>query len=233
MRIHYLQHVSFEGLACIKDWACQRQGRLSASLLFLNEPFPDPDDFDALVVMGGPMGVYDVSRFAWLTAEKRYIEQSLKKGKKIVGICLGAQLIADVLGAKVYQNPFKEIGWHPVTRIAMPGASEMEPLFPEHFYAFHWHGDTFDLPAGSVHLAKSQACHHQAFFHPSGALGLQFHLEVTEKSIELLLQHCEDELVAGPYIQSAGEIRRQRERIRPSNDCMGGVLDLFLGNPAA
>lgn len=233
MRIHYLQHVPFEGLGYVAEWAERRRDRLTASFLFSDEPLPDPADFDALVVMGGPMGVHDTSEFSWLTEEKRFIERSLAAGKKIVGICLGAQLVADVLGARVYPNPTKEIGWYPVTRTRMAGTLEMGPLFPERFDAFHWHGDTFDLPSGSVHLAESRACRHQAFYHPSGALGLQFHLESTRESIEMLLHHCGEELVPGKYIQGREQIRAQAARIRLSNDCMARVLDRFLANPAA
>jgi GMP synthase (glutamine-hydrolysing) len=225
MRIHYLQHVPFEGLGYIDAWARQQNHDVSATALFGGDPLPALDGFDLLVVMGGPMGVYDTDEYAWLTPEKRFIEQALGAGKKVLGICLGAQLMADVLGAKVYKNRHKEIGWHPVARAAGAQAPLLADLFPEQFFAFHWHGDTFDLPAGAVHLALSEACPHQAFFYPPAALGLQFHLESTRPSIEQLIAHCGHELVPGPYIQSAADIRAQAERIGPSNDRMRALLN--------
>jgi GMP synthase (glutamine-hydrolysing) len=227
MRIHYLQHVPFEGLGHIETWALQQGHGLSATALFSGEPLPTPEAFDLLVIMGGPMGVYDTDEYAWLTPEKRFIEQALRAGKKVLGICLGAQLMADVLGAKVYKNRHKEIGWHPVARAAGADNSPLADLFPAQFQAFHWHGDTFDLPAGALHLAQSEACRHQAFFYPPGVLGLQFHLESTEASIAQLIANCGDELVPGPYIQGEVDIREHRDRIAPSNARMRAILDFL------
>jgi GMP synthase (glutamine-hydrolysing) len=227
MRIHYLQHVPFEGLGYIDTWARQQGHGVSATALFSDEPLPPLDSFDLLVVMGGPMGVYDTAEYVWLTPEKRFIEQVLRAGKKVLGICLGAQLMADVLGTRVYKNNHKEIGWYPVARAAGAQNAPLSSLFPDCFFAFHWHGDTFDLPAGALHLARSEACRHQAFFYPPGLLGLQFHLESTTESIDQLIAHCGHELVPGPYIQSAADIRGQSERIGPSNDRMRAILSYF------
>jgi GMP synthase-like glutamine amidotransferase len=224
MRIHFLQHVPFEGLGHVRKWADHRHDTVTGTLLYENSVLPKPADFDLLVVMGGPMGVYDTSEHPWLTPEKRFIEQALQAEKKIVGICLGAQLIADVLGATVSANPSKEIGWFPVSRTSDAEASDFNSVFPETVHAFHWHGDTFELPKGAIHLAESRACRHQAFYYPPGVLGLQFHLESTAESIELLLHHCGHELVSGPYIQSADRIRSNFDLIGPSNACMERIL---------
>ncbi len=225
MRIHYLQHVPFEGLGHIDTWARQHGHPISATALFGGQPLPPLPAFDLLVVMGGPMGVYDTDAHPWLIHEKRFLEQALAAQKKILGICLGAQLLADVLGAKVYRNRHKEIGWHVVSRAAGAQGAPWTALFPESFFAFHWHGDTFDLPTGAVHLARSEACPHQAFFCPPGLLGLQFHLESTAESIDQLIANCGQELVPGPYIQNPVDIRGQGERIGPSNERMGAILN--------
>lgn len=227
MHIHYLQHVPFEGLGYIEQWAARQGHSLSATALFADEPLPPPESFDLLVIMGGPMGVYDTDRFDWLTREKRFLEKVLKASKPAIGICLGAQLMADVLGAKVYRNPHKEIGWHPVTRTPATQGSGWTEIFPERFQAFHWHGDTFDLPHGALHLCRSEACRHQAFFYPPAALGLQFHLESTRSSIDQLLTHCRDELVTAPYIQSADQIQGEDKWIAPSNGLMHAILDFY------
>ncbi|MBI5552102.1 MAG: type 1 glutamine amidotransferase [Desulfobacterales bacterium] len=228
MRIHYLQHVPFEGLGHIETWARQQGHGLTATALFSGEPLPAPEALELLVIMGGPMGVYDSAEYPWLVREKRFIEQALAAKKKVLGICLGAQLMADVLGARVYKNRHKEIGWFPVTRTQGAQSPPWTGLLPEHFFAFHWHGDTFDLPAGAVHLAQSVACRHQAFFYPPAALGLQFHLESTQQSIEQLIFHCGHELVPEPCIQSEADIRGQYERIAPSNERMESILNFLV-----
>lgn len=227
MRIHYLQHVPFEGLGCIEEWAENQGHSLSATALYADEPLPPSEAFDFLIVMGGPMGVNDTDRFAWLNREKRFLEKVFAASKPVIGICLGAQLMADVLGARVYKNPQKEIGWHPVTRTTAARDSEWKAILPERFQAFHWHGDTFDLPDGALHLARSEACRHQAFFYPPAALGLQFHLESTRSSVEQLIHHCGDELTPAPYIQSAAQIQEEDKPIAPSNRLMYAILDFY------
>lgn len=235
MRIHYLQHVPFEDLGYIDQWASQRDHSISKTSLFLNEPMPDLSRLDCLMILGGPMGVYDTSDYPWLKKEKQFIERAMERKKSVLGICLGAQLIADVLGARVYKNRYSEIGWHAVSRTKTAEQSPLQHIFPKSFYAFHWHGDTFDLPTGAVHLAESQACSHQAFSYGPRITGLQFHLESTQANIEKLIKHCGNELVPGPYIQNVNEIQDKSDLIEPSNRCMESVLDFmefnFKNNP--
>lgn len=228
MRIHYLQHVPFEGLGHIAEWADAHGHPVSKTALYADEPLPKPDLFDLLIVMGGPMGVHDTVLHPWLIKEKYFIEAALRAEKHVLGICLGAQLMADVLGARVYPNRHKEIGWHPVSRGAAVHGTEWAKIIPSRFDAFHWHGDTFDLPSGAAHLVRSEACRHQAFFHPPCALGLQFHLESTPESIDLLIRHCGHELTEAPYIQGEARIRAQKDKIPESNALMGKMLDFFL-----
>jgi GMP synthase (glutamine-hydrolysing) len=224
MRIHYLQHVPFEDAGFIAHWAAEGGHRLSRTAIFDGDPFPDMDAFDLLAVMGGPMGVHDDREHEWLTPEKKFIETALGRNTPVVGICLGAQLMADVLGARVYRNDHREIGWHPVARSAPAGDTAFKEIIPERFDAFHWHGDTFDLPAGAVHLAENEACRHQAFFYPPFAVGLQFHLESTRESIEAIMHHCADELIDAPYVQNENRIRNQADSIARSNGLMGAIL---------
>ena len=236
MRIHFLQHVPFETPGCVERWAAQRGYGLSGTALYADQPLPEPNAFDHLLVMGGPMGVHDESEYAWLTKEKHFIEKTVAAGKRIMGICLGAQLIAHVLGARVYQNPEKEIGWFEVTRTqasaeGTPSATELDIIdsgLPERFQAFHWHGDTFSLPPGARHLFQSAACRHQAFFSPAGILGLQFHLEITTPGILSLLENCGHELVDGRFIQDAATIRSQMALVPGSNRYMFDLLDAFF-----
>jgi GMP synthase-like glutamine amidotransferase len=199
LRIHYLQHVPFEGPANIATWAHARSHSVTGSALFGGEAPPSLEAFDALVVMGGPMSVHDEAQYAWLVAEKKLIEKSIKSAKLVLGVCLGAQLLAEVLGAKVYRNDYKEIGWFPVRHVQEVSVAAG---FPRTFTAFHWHGETFDLPAGAVHLAESDGCANQAFEFGGKALALQFHLEVTRASVEGLIQNCAADITSGLYVQS-------------------------------
>ena len=224
MRIRWFQHVSFEGLGSIEPWARERRHDIRVTRFYRDEPVPDSSDFDWLIVMGGPMGVGDEALFPWLTREKKAIENAIRASRAVLGICLGAQLIGNVLGAPVYRNEHREIGWFPV-ELTEPGRSS--PLFgslPERFEAFHWHGDTFDLPAGAIHIARSEACRHQAFQYGDRVVGLQFHLETTPQSAADLVQNCADELVEGPFIQPASDLLAPPERFRVINQAMSELL---------
>jgi GMP synthase-like glutamine amidotransferase len=119
------------------------------------------DGFDWLIVMGGPMNVYQYRDYPWLRAERRVIRDAVSANKRVLGVCLGAQLIADALGGKVFQNDHKEIGWFPVS--AVPEGADSPFVFPHETTVFHWHGDTVSLPPGGVWLARSPGCEHQAF----------------------------------------------------------------------
>ena len=224
MNIHWLQHVPFEGLGTIEKWAERTGHTLSCTRLFDGDLLPHLDQFGMLVVMGGPMGIYDEQEYPWLTAEKSFIRATLDAGRPVLGICLGAQLIADVLGARVFANKQKEIGWFPVTRTdAVP--SGLEGVLPKNQTVFHWHGDTFDLPADAVHLYSSLACRNQAFLYKDRVLALQFHLETTSESAIPLIQNCRNELVPGLSIQTEREIIESIEKFARINETMARILE--------
>jgi GMP synthase-like glutamine amidotransferase len=232
MRIHHLQHVPFEGLGSIEAHLLERGDRLSATHLYRNESLPDVDSFDALIVMGGPMGVMDVQEYPWLTAEKQLIAAAIAAGKKVLGICLGAQLIATTLGAKIYRNRDREIGWWPVTRTLVTTSNPESKLLSEGCVPFHWHGDTFDLPDGAVQLASSAACEQQAFALGRQVIGLQFHLETTPDAARALIKHGGDELDGSRYVQSAEQMLADSSLFTSSNRLMANLLDLWLSSPA-
>jgi GMP synthase-like glutamine amidotransferase len=143
MKIHYLQHVPFEDLANIESWARSRDHDLSKTLLFAGDSLPRMPDFDWLIIMGGPMNIHEEDRYPWLAKEKEFIHQAIASDKIVLGICLGAQLMADVLGGKVRKNVHREIGWFPVKLMPESRASPIFRVLPEEFMALHWHGDTF------------------------------------------------------------------------------------------
>ena len=229
MRLHYLQHVPFEGLGSIADWAKARRAQVSCTRLFAGEVCPSPDEIDLLVVMGGPMGVYDEDEYPWLVREKEFLKRALDSETRVLGVCLGSQLIAAVLGARVYPNAHKEIGWFPIAAVQPHGA--IGSLLARAGDVFHWHGDAFDLPDGATHLAESRACQNQAFSIGTRVLAFQFHLETTRSAAQALIDHCNDELVNAPYIQPAHEILIDHRRFDRINRLMADCLDLFVADP--
>lgn len=220
MRLHGLQHVPFEGLGYIEEWARFRNVEIRGTRLYAAEPLPSVDAFDWLVIMGGPMGIHDYDEHPWLADEKVLIKQAIEGGRTVVGICLGAQLIADALGARVYPGQHREIGWYPLRRDA-----DAPKWFPEEITVFHWHGDTFELPDEAIRLASSDACKNQGFIYGDRILALQFHMESTRESIEALVENCADELVDGPFIQTEMQIRSSYDELTTINVALSRILD--------
>ena len=183
-------------------------------------------DYAGLCFMGGPMSVNDEAILPWLREEKQFIREAVKKGIPVLGVCLGAQLIASALGARIYTNRQKEIGWFPIEAV---NTTTDVFRFPAELEVFHWHGETFDLPAGAVHLARSEACAHQAFQIGRRTLALQFHLEVTHPAARAFVSNCGDELKPAPFVQSAEQILAKPEATyNATNAWMGKILDYLV-----
>ena len=220
MNIHAIYHMDYEGLGGIENWLVERGHTLTESKLYLGDSLPSVDSFDWLIVMGGAMNIYEEEAYPWLVSEKALIRDALNQNKKVLGICLGAQLLADALGAKVLKNKVKEIGWYPINLTPEAESLLAVPSTPTELAGdltvFHWHGDTFELPQGAIPLATSVGCRNQAFIYGTNAVGLQFHLEMAEADIERLVQHGSDELVDGPYIQTAEEIQLLTRKHAPA-----------------
>ncbi len=210
LRIHHLQHVSFEGLGSINEWITANGVLHTATHMYNNETLPEIDDFDALIIMGGPMSVNDEDTIAWLKPEKELIKKAIENNKPVLGICLGAQLIAHALNAKVYPNKEKEIGYFPVRSVfditSENGRRYLFARLLNEAVVLHWHGETFDLPANAIHLVQSEACLYQTFLYKENVLGLQFHIEMNAASVKDIISNCSHELVSADHIQSAVEI---------------------------
>jgi GMP synthase-like glutamine amidotransferase len=225
MNIHSIEHVSFEGLGSIEGWIQQNGHTLTTTRPYLQEPFPSNENIDLLIIMGGPMNIYEEDKFPWLREEKRFLAREIDKGGRVLGICLGAQLLADVLGARVYANKDKEIGWFPVETTAAAATSTVFNAFPASIEVFHWHGDTFDIPKGAIHIARSAACENQAFIYDERIIGLQFHLETTPVSAQRLIANCAEEIVHGTYIQKPRAMTDNTHRFDVINANMQTLLD--------
>jgi GMP synthase (glutamine-hydrolysing) len=225
MNIHWIQHVEFEGLGCIGPWLEENGHSVSCSRLWAGDRLPAPEAVDGLIVMGGPMGIYDEELYPWLVNEKRFIKAVIEQELPVLGICLGAQLIADVLGAEVRPGPQKEIGFFPI----LGKKSSKGWNLPSEFWAFHWHGDTFDIPEGAVRLASSEVTENQAFLYKDHVLALQFHLETTESSLMSLYENCSGEIVNASFIQTLEQMRPFFPRFGTANGLMFQGLEALFG----
>ena len=202
--VQVLQHVPFEGPGSIAGWLSAQRADVGTTRLFADDPLPRADRIGALIALGGPMSVNDEDALPWLRPEKQLVRDAVARGIPVLGVCLGAPV-----DRKRSRRPAStaappaRIGWFPVH-----GVPDVAPgfQFPAESLVFHWHGETFDLPAGAVRLAGSAACENQAFQVGRNVVALQFHLETTPANVAALVEHCRDELVAGPYVQSEHEL---------------------------
>lgn len=234
MRLHAFYHVPFEDVGSIKAWVAEKGHDLTFTTFFAGELPPPASEYDMLVVMGGPMGVYDEKDYPWLTEEKKAIAEAVAADKIVLGICLGAQLLAVVLGGTVSSNPVPEIGWFKVEMTPEGRAEPAFAAFPPSFYAFHWHGDTFSIPPGAMHAATSAACPNQAFVYNRKVVGLQFHLETTPPGMQNLIKHCAaDVAVPGPTIHHPKQMHAGREAFKDIRKMMFDMLDALAAGQNA
>lgn len=189
-----LKHIEIEGPGSIEYFFRNTTWSLSTVNLAAGEVLPD--DFrgiEAIISLGGPMNVYEEADYPFLREENRFLKNAVKEEIPIMGICLGAQLLAKACGAKVHKAHEKEIGWH---KVNLTAKGENDPLFmflPKELEVFQWHEDTFDIPEKAVHLTESRSCTNQAFRFGKNAYGLQFHIEVTPDMIEEWVNEYMDE----------------------------------------
>ncbi|MCE5191578.1 MAG: type 1 glutamine amidotransferase [Actinomycetia bacterium] len=230
MRVATIRHAPFEGAGAIAAWAVDR-GHGFATTMAATGAFPAPADYDLLVVMGGPMSANDEARFAWLAAEKTAVRAGIDAGKRVLGVCLGAQIVASVLGAAVTRNPEPEIGWFPVTLTSAGRTSRVFGSLPNSLVAGHWHSDIFALPEGAVRIAGSEACANQAFEYDEGrVVGVQFHLEWTAQGAQALVEHCSADLVPGMHVVTAeGFIAGEAEHGVSARTALYALLDAMTG----
>ena len=227
LKIHCFQHNPIEDLGNIKDWAIKNGHLISYTKFYEEFQKPNLEDIDFLVILGGEMGVHDEEKCPWLKQEKIFIQEAIAKKIKIFGICLGAQLIAEVLGSKVKLNPQKEIGWFPVWATEDAKKHPFFSKFEDSFYVFQWHQDTFEIPRQAIRLWKGEGCENQAFLGNDQILGLQFHLEFTKLVLKEMMENEEDSTFSGKYVQNRLDIFEGQIHITRNRQMMYKILDWF------
>jgi GMP synthase-like glutamine amidotransferase len=225
MRIHWLQHLPFEGLGSMGEYFREKNIPSTSTHFYLNQTLPSIDSFDWLIIMGGAMSAYDDDKYLWLADEKKFIRQAIDAGKVVIGVCLGAQLIAASLGAKVYPNKIKEIGWFDLNPAKEAKHTILADCFSGKINAFHWHGDTFDLPKDANLLASSEATKNQGFIIGSKVIGFQFHLETTVEYAKALYDNFPNEIKNEKYIQNAEHVFSDLSRFEKIHKMMAKILD--------
>jgi GMP synthase-like glutamine amidotransferase len=229
MRIVVLQHADYEGPGAIASWATDR-GHAMTTVIPLFESYPSADDFEMLVVMGGPMGARDDATYPWLTSEKLFIAEAIAAGRRVFGICLGSQLLAEALGGRAHPNPVREVGWFPVRLTPTGRYSRALAVLPDEFVAGQWHGDTLDLPEGVKTAASSDVCENQAFeCCDSRVVGVQFHLEWTPDALVELVERHGDwlsaETGADPSVVTASEFLKPLPELARGHELLYALLD--------
>ncbi|SNR85887.1 type 1 glutamine amidotransferase [Desulfurobacterium atlanticum] len=189
MKALFVKNIEIEGPGTLAPLFERKGLKVETISAFKNETVDSIDDYEVITILGGPMGVYEAEKYPFLKYEFKLVEEAIKKGKRVVGICLGSQIIAHVLGARVYKGEMgKEIGWY-----ELYPQNEFEYIFQNKIEVFQWHGDTFDIPEGAVKLASTPLYPNQAFRYEK-AVGIQFHIEVTKEDILKWIEAYKDEV---------------------------------------
>ncbi len=222
-------HVPFEGPEIIADWIREKSHSLEYTRFYEDNPLPDASEIDMLVIMGGPMNVFDFHIHPWMQDEIEWVADFIRTRKPVLGICLGAQIIAASLRVDVYPGKEKEIGWHNLQFLPSLGDYRIWKDLPGTRKVLLWHGDTFPIPEGATRIASSQAFPNQGFIYNKHVFALQFHLEVTPQSVKDLVDHCRDDLVPGPCIQTEDEILGESSFYKVNQDLMFQLLNYLSG----
>ncbi len=231
MKAQILQHVPFETGGYILDWL--KNNKFIIEIIKLYQPnisLPEEYyDIDLLIVMGGPMSVHDEDKYTWLKKEKQFIKNQIDKNIPVLGICLGAQLIANIYNKQVSITKQKEIGWFPIQVIQSNISQSLQ--LPEQFITFLWHGEQFEIPTHAKLFASSQACPHQAFIMKKNIIGLQFHPEITLTMIKIMIENCYKHDYADlPTIQSIQQMITVPDEYYKQNHLVIDTILTYLTN---
>jgi GMP synthase-like glutamine amidotransferase len=229
-RIAVLQHFWCENAGIFEPVLTRLGHEIENVKLYDGRPVPDPREFDAWIVMGGPMNVDETDRYSFLTPERNLLASLIREDRPVMGVCLGAQLIARAAGARVFPKRPKEIGLFEIQLTAAASRDPLFGLFADPQEVFQWHGDTFDLPAGAVHLAASQRFEHQAFRLGRRVYAMQFHIESTAKMIGELEEACAKELMELPPGEAFEQYRpRLQQALAVQNQLATRIAERWSG----
>lgn len=206
MHLHYFQHDHFEDLGYIAEWAAVHNFTISCTRLDIKPDLPSHNAYDWLVVLGGKMGVYETDQHEWINTEIEFIKEAIALGKVVIGICLGAQMVAKALGARVYKNTEPEMGFYPVHFNKNAQTDSFFSHFPKSLTVMHMHFDTFELPEGAISLAESEITACQAFRIGKNVFALQFHFEVSVENAAFFIQEVTPEIIPGRMVQQPSEM---------------------------
>ena len=224
MKIHVLIHADFEQPGYFDLWAENNKFEVVKIKCWESPMYPDVKDVDRLLIMGGPMGVYEADKYEWLTTERGFIKDVIDKGKRVLGICLGSQLIAAAMGAKVYPMTHKEIGWFMITWDKAALMHSLTKGVSRKSKVFHHHGDTYDLPDNATRMASSEGCVNQAFVIGNNVLALQFHMEIVPTLLNEMMAHG-GELEKGPFVQTEERIQEGVYDIMQNHTDLATILE--------
>ncbi len=236
LRVHYFQHIAGEGFGSCYDYLKAHQAKITATEFFALpvdlplelEALPDIDEVDLLIIMGGTMSVNDEANYPWLKLEKRWLRRYLSAGKPAIGLCLGAQLIANALGASVSRNQHQELGWMDVGRVSHIPENYFQ--IPEKINIMQWHSETFEIPRGGVRLAQNNVCQNQMYQIGRNVLGFQFHPEITPHALQLLIENEEDSAVFnGEYVQPIAELKKTiKSKFEQGNQLLNRAIEYVV-----
>lgn len=227
MRLHLLEHDPIDlSRTNITLWAENKGYPVAQTYLCNGEKLPDLQEFDWLMVMGGSAHAWEEYLHPWLPDEKKFIAKALDHGKIILGVCFGAQLLAEALGADVFPNPYEEIGWYKVTLTPEGRQSYLFQEIPQQFTTFHWHADHFSLPSGCTRLACSDATANQAYISEKRPIaGIQFHPEYTLALVRYFAREWGNEWKNGPYVAGKDEVLVQTDHMPETYRLLATILD--------
>lgn len=206
MKIHYIIHASFEMPGAIEEWVKQKKYRSTETHVYKGEKLPQIWEFDFLIIMGGPQSPLELDKYPYMRDEIALAQQAIANKKAVLGICLGAQIIAEALGVETQRSPNKEIGAYPIELTAEGLVDPLFKKFPQKFDVMHWHNDMPGIPAGARLLAKSEGCPQQAFAYGDRVYGLQFHMEINYALAKEMIEHCPNDLQPNRFVYSANEL---------------------------
>lgn len=225
MKVHVLMNDPMAHLGTIQQWIDEKSYELSLTRVYESTNFPNLDAFDLLIILGGSMGAYEEDQYPWLKDEKKFITKAIQQNKVILGICLGSQLIAEVIGGKVYRHIHDEIGWWDVHFTKSTQQTDLFKDLPKSLTFFQYHGDTFDLPDSAVRIATNEAAKNQGFVYKDQVVGLQFHPEFSQNQLQNIVQKYDAQMKEGRYVQHPDEYFSDHTKFLKAKKFLFTLLD--------